>query len=154
MSCSISADNRVHSNNGRFIKLIGRRFPRCDLLRFSRRQCAEHGACWRHWKTDENRSQDSEATIDQENNKAASVSAGVLATAPVTSYRFHLDLARHNVNQKSFEPDKSEDEYETALIDLIDRKRRPIPFRQPIPPTSPKHAIGNRVTRHHFQERF
>jgi DNA end-binding protein Ku len=36
-----------------------------------------------------------------------------------------LDLAKHIVNQKSghFEPDKFEDQYETALVDLITRKR-------------------------------
>jgi DNA end-binding protein Ku len=36
-----------------------------------------------------------------------------------------LDLAKHIVNQKSgrFEPDKFEDHYETALVDLINRKR-------------------------------
>jgi DNA end-binding protein Ku len=36
-----------------------------------------------------------------------------------------LDLAKHIVNQKSgrFEPDKFEDHYETALIDLINKKR-------------------------------
>jgi DNA end-binding protein Ku len=36
-----------------------------------------------------------------------------------------LDLAKHIVNQKSghFEPDKFEDQYETALVDLINRKR-------------------------------
>jgi DNA end-binding protein Ku len=36
-----------------------------------------------------------------------------------------LDLARHIVEQKSgsFEPDKFEDQYETALVDLINRKR-------------------------------
>ncbi|WOH67126.1 Ku protein [Bradyrhizobium sp. BWA-3-5] len=36
-----------------------------------------------------------------------------------------LDLARHIVNQKSgrFEPEKFEDQYETALIDLINQKR-------------------------------
>ena len=36
-----------------------------------------------------------------------------------------LDLARHIVNQKAgrFEPDKFEDQYETALVDLINRKR-------------------------------
>jgi DNA end-binding protein Ku len=36
-----------------------------------------------------------------------------------------LDLAKHIVNQKSgrFEPEKFEDHYETALIDLINRKR-------------------------------
>jgi hypothetical protein len=36
-----------------------------------------------------------------------------------------LDLAEHIVNQKSgrFEPDKFEDQYETALIDLINQKR-------------------------------
>jgi DNA end-binding protein Ku len=36
-----------------------------------------------------------------------------------------LDLAKHIVNQKSgtFEPDKFEDHYETALVDLINSKR-------------------------------
>jgi len=36
-----------------------------------------------------------------------------------------LDLAMHIVNQKAgrFEPDKFEDQYETALVDLINRKR-------------------------------
>src|SRR5882672_11473636 len=36
-----------------------------------------------------------------------------------------LDLAKHIVNQKSgrFEPGKFEDQYETALIDLINQKR-------------------------------
>jgi DNA end-binding protein Ku len=36
-----------------------------------------------------------------------------------------LDLARHIVNQKAgrFEPDKFEDQYENALIDLINQKR-------------------------------
>ncbi len=36
-----------------------------------------------------------------------------------------LDLAKRIVNQKAgqFEPEKFEDQYETALIDLIKRKR-------------------------------
>jgi DNA end-binding protein Ku len=36
-----------------------------------------------------------------------------------------LDLAKHIVNQKSghFEPDKFEDQYESALLDLINQKR-------------------------------
>jgi DNA end-binding protein Ku len=36
-----------------------------------------------------------------------------------------LDLAKHIVNQKSgrFEPDKFEDQYEAALVDLINKKR-------------------------------
>jgi DNA end-binding protein Ku len=36
-----------------------------------------------------------------------------------------LDLAKHIVNQKSgnFEPDKFQDHYETALVDLINQKR-------------------------------
>src|SRR5690349_11985652 len=36
-----------------------------------------------------------------------------------------LDLAKHIVSQKSgtFEPEKFEDQYETALIDLINQKR-------------------------------
>jgi DNA end-binding protein Ku len=48
-----------------------------------------------------------------------------------------LDLAKHIVNQKSgrFEPDKFEDQYETALIDLINQKRagKPItPKEKPV----------------------
>jgi DNA end-binding protein Ku len=36
-----------------------------------------------------------------------------------------LELAKHIVNQKSgrFEPEKFEDQYETALVDLINTKR-------------------------------
>jgi DNA end-binding protein Ku len=36
-----------------------------------------------------------------------------------------LDLAKHIVNQKAgnFEPEKFEDHYETALVDLINQKR-------------------------------
>ncbi len=43
----------------------------------------------------------------------------------VTVTKDMLDLAKHIVNQKSgrFEPDKFEDQYETALIDLINQKR-------------------------------
>jgi DNA end-binding protein Ku len=42
-----------------------------------------------------------------------------------------LDLAKHIVNQKSgrFDPDKFEDQYETALIDLINQKRAGKPIR-------------------------
>jgi DNA end-binding protein Ku len=41
-----------------------------------------------------------------------------------------LDLARHIVEQKSgsFEPDKFEDHYETALVDLINKKRAGTPI--------------------------
>jgi DNA end-binding protein Ku len=41
-----------------------------------------------------------------------------------------LDLAKHIVNQKSgtFEPDKFEDQYETALLDLINQKREGKPI--------------------------
>ena len=44
-----------------------------------------------------------------------------------------LDFVRHIVQQKSgsFEPDKFEDQYETALVDLIDQKRA----GKPITPT-------------------
>src|SRR6201990_1375313 len=40
-----------------------------------------------------------------------------------------LDLARHIVDQKAgqFEPDKFEDRYETALIELINQKRNGLP---------------------------
>ncbi|WIW44850.1 Ku protein [Bradyrhizobium sp. 62B] len=48
-----------------------------------------------------------------------------------------LDLARHIVNQKAvrFEPDKFEDHYETALIDLINQKRAGKPI---VPKDRPK----------------
>ncbi|MCK1715057.1 Ku protein [Bradyrhizobium sp. 143] len=53
-----------------------------------------------------------------------------------------LDLAKHIVNQKSgrFEPDKFEDQYETALIELINQKRA----GKPITPKE-KPAAGNVV---------
>ncbi|MGL3210856.1 Ku protein [Bradyrhizobium sp. BR 1433] len=53
-----------------------------------------------------------------------------------------LDLAKHIVNQKSgqFEPEKFEDQYETALIDLINQKRA----GKPITPKE-KPAAGNVV---------
>ncbi|WFU21145.1 Ku protein [Bradyrhizobium sp. CB1717] len=53
-----------------------------------------------------------------------------------------LDLARHIVDQKSgnFEPDKFEDQYETALVDLINQKRA----GKPITPKS-KPAATNVV---------
>ena len=53
-----------------------------------------------------------------------------------------LDLARHIVNQKSgrFEPEKFEDQYETALIDLINAKRS----GKPITPKE-RPAAGNVV---------
>ena len=53
-----------------------------------------------------------------------------------------LDLARHIVNQKAgrFEPEKFEDHYETALIDLINQKRA----GKPITPKS-KPAATNVV---------
>lgn len=52
-----------------------------------------------------------------------------------------LDLAKHIVNQKSdrFEPDKFEDHYEAALIDLINQKRA----GKPITPTD--RPAGRRV---------
>ena len=41
-----------------------------------------------------------------------------------------LDLARHIVEQKAgnFDPDKFEDHYETALVDLINKKRAGTPI--------------------------
>jgi DNA end-binding protein Ku len=41
-----------------------------------------------------------------------------------------LDLARHIVDQKSgsFDPDKFDDRYETALVDLINKKRAGTPI--------------------------
>src|SRR5215813_4846521 len=48
-----------------------------------------------------------------------------------------LDLAKHIVNQKSgrFEPEKFEDQYETALIDLINQKRAGKPIKPKVRPT-------------------
>src|SRR3954451_18272089 len=53
-----------------------------------------------------------------------------------------LDLAKHIVNQKagSFEPEKFEDHYESALIELINQKRA----GKPITPKE-KPAVGNVV---------
>src|SRR4051794_39537489 len=53
-----------------------------------------------------------------------------------------LDLAKHIVDQKSgrFEPDKFEDQYETALVDLINQKRA----GKPITPKE-RPAAGNVV---------
>jgi DNA end-binding protein Ku len=53
-----------------------------------------------------------------------------------------LDLAKHIVNQKAgrFQPDKFEDHYETALVDLINKKRS----GQPIPKKD-RPATGNVV---------
>ena len=49
----------------------------------------------------------------------------LIAVQDVKVTKDMLDLAKHVVNQKAghFEPDKFEDQYETALIDLINQKR-------------------------------
>jgi DNA end-binding protein Ku len=49
-----------------------------------------------------------------------------------------LDLARHIVEKKSgsFEPDRFEDRYESALIDLINQKRNGLPTAKAAPKTS------------------
>src|SRR5258708_34489752 len=51
--------------------------------------------------------------------------ASTMAIQDVKVTKDMLDLARHIVDQKSgnFEPDKFEDQYETALVDLINQKR-------------------------------
>src|SRR6202035_2541151 len=48
-----------------------------------------------------------------------------------------LELARHIVDQKAghFEPDKFEDQYETALVDLINQKRAGKPITAKARPT-------------------
>jgi DNA end-binding protein Ku len=53
-----------------------------------------------------------------------------------------LDLARHIVNQKSgrFEPDKFEDHYGTALVDLINNKR------SGKPPTSSPRSLATALS--------
>jgi DNA end-binding protein Ku len=49
-----------------------------------------------------------------------------------------LDLARHIVEQKSgsFEPDRFEDRYESALVDLINQKRSGVPTAKAAPKSS------------------
>jgi DNA end-binding protein Ku len=55
-----------------------------------------------------------------------------------------LDLARHIVEQKSgsFEPDKFEDHYESALIDLINRKRSGVRLPAKAEPKSSGNVIN------------
>ncbi|HKS17948.1 MAG TPA: Ku protein [Bradyrhizobium sp.] len=55
-----------------------------------------------------------------------------------------LDLAKHIVEQKSasFEPDKFEDRYETALIELINRKRSGIKIPAKASPKSEGNVIN------------
>jgi len=55
-----------------------------------------------------------------------------------------LDLARHIVEQKSgsFEPEEFEDHYETALIDLINKKRNGIKIAPKAAPKSSGNVIN------------
>src|SRR5271154_6636941 len=55
-----------------------------------------------------------------------------------------LDLAKHIVEKKSgsFEPDKFEDHYESALIDLIDKKRSGIPPAAKVAPKTGGNVIN------------
>ena len=55
-----------------------------------------------------------------------------------------LDLAKHIVNQKSgrFEPEKFEDHYETALIDLINKKRSGVPVTAKAAPKTGGNVIN------------
>src|ERR1700710_2229046 len=55
-----------------------------------------------------------------------------------------LDLAKHIVEKKSgsFEPDKFEDRYETALIDLINQKRNGLPAAAKAAPKSGGNVIS------------
>ncbi len=56
-----------------------------------------------------------------------------------------LDLARHIVNQKAghFEPNKFEDHYETALVDLINQKRAGKPIAAKARPSGEKRGRPN-----------
>src|SRR6202021_1985627 len=49
-----------------------------------------------------------------------------------------LDLAKHIVEQKSgsFEPEKFDDRYESALVDLINHKRNGMPMEKAVPKSS------------------
>src|SRR6478609_1592148 len=55
-----------------------------------------------------------------------------------------LDLAKHIVEKKSgsFEPDRFEDHYETALIDLINKKRSGVPITAKAAPKSSGNVIN------------
>ena len=55
-----------------------------------------------------------------------------------------LDLAKHIVEKRSgsFEPDKFEDHYESALIDLINKKRSGIPITTKAPPKTAGNVIN------------
>ena len=55
-----------------------------------------------------------------------------------------LDLAKHIVEKKSgsFEPDRFEDHYETALIDLINKKRSGVPTTAKAAPKSSGNVIN------------
>ena len=55
-----------------------------------------------------------------------------------------LDLAKHIVEQKSgsFEPDRFEDRYESALIDLINQKRNGVPIAAKAAPKSGGNVIN------------
>jgi hypothetical protein len=61
-------------------------------------------------------------TLRPVNNPAAGVAQG---TRNVKVTKDMLNLAKHIVNQKAgrFEPEKFEDQYEAALVDLINKKR-------------------------------
>jgi DNA end-binding protein Ku len=55
-----------------------------------------------------------------------------------------LDLAKHIVNQKSgsFEPDKFEDRYENALVELLNQKRKGEPVRTAAKPRDTGNVIN------------
>jgi DNA end-binding protein Ku len=55
-----------------------------------------------------------------------------------------LDLAKHIVNQKSgnFEPDKFEDRYENALVELLNQKRKGEPVRTAAKPRGTGNVIN------------
>jgi DNA end-binding protein Ku len=55
-----------------------------------------------------------------------------------------LDLAKHIVNQKSgsFEPDKFEDRFENALVELLNQKRKGEPVRTAAKPSDTGHVIN------------
>src|SRR3984957_12533771 len=55
-----------------------------------------------------------------------------------------LDLAKHIVNQKSgsFEPDKFEDRFENALVELLNQKRKGEPVRTAAKPRDTGHVIN------------
>src|SRR5712671_1015682 len=66
-----------------------------------------------------------------------------------------LDLAKHIVTQKTgeFEPEKFEDQYETALLDLINQKRRQTHHRERATAWRERRRFDGRAAQEHRRRR-